>query len=244
MRRFKFLSMSVIFMLLVLAVSAGPGAVIAQEPSFITGSMVVRGTRAKQVDCMQSQASRTSTNKRAQASLWEENSKGVWTYIETADPPIRDGGFSSVRCAVAKNVIDCVSFAETGWVKDPNGIRVYASWRDRNCNYNHAYFDTLPPGYSLHSYMVEYRGDDKWGFFFDDVLKRTQWLGWSKPHEQGSGGEVSSFQNGMGVSGCLDNRYKGIDDVWRLFPSHFTHVDPPYHLVDLSAWSWQVYGNN
>jgi hypothetical protein len=140
-------------------------------------------------------------------------------------------------------MITFVSFGEIGWIKWADGrIRVYVSQKDANGNYGYAEYNS-PSAYQ-HTYQVSYYTSNHWRFYFDANYVTQRWLGWSQTSEVGSGGETSSAQNAMGVSGCLYNRYRDLDDVWKLYYTHFRKVDPPYHLVDINAHSWQVYGQN
>lgn len=167
---------------------------------------------------------------------------GAEAKIETAAPQIRDGNWSAVRVAVSRNMVSFVSFGEIGWIKWADGrIRVYVSQKDSNGSLGYSEYSTPS---SQHTYRVSYYSNNKWRFYKDGTYITERWLGWSQTTEVGSGGETSSSLNAMGVSGCLNNYYKDLDGVWRLYYMHFKKVDSPYHLVDINEYSWQVYGQN
>jgi len=170
--------------------------------------------------------------------------RGVRAYLERANPQIRDGGWSAVRVAVARNMITFVSFGEIGWIKKSNGTcRVYVSYKTSTGTPGYNEYNTLTCGGGSNEYMIRFY-QYAWRFYFDGYRKVDVALGWHQTSEVGSGGEVSSSANAMGVSGCLNNKYRNVAGEWKLFEWHFADVDPPYHLIDLSPYSWQVYGHN
>jgi hypothetical protein len=180
-----------------------------------------------------------STEQRAQGMMWTV-AEGTQALVETADPAIRDGGWSCVRVAAGG---PSVSFGEVGWIKWADGRRrVFVSSRDTDNNL--IYGEYYSPGWR-HEYRVSHRNNGTWWFYVDNQYLTSRYLGFTQTTNEGSGGEVSSSANAMGVSGCLYNYYRVPGTgVWVSYPYHLNWEDAGYHVADISAFSWQVYGNN
>jgi len=108
------------------------------------------------------------------------------------------------------------------------------------------YYQTMAIG-SKHIYLVVRDSGDNWSFYIDGTLKATRYVGFASTTRVCSGGETSSTLNAMGVSGCLQNKRKDSDGIWRNYGSHYHHIWPPgipYEVRDIDANNWQVLGNN
>jgi hypothetical protein len=179
-----------------------------------------------------------------------DNVTAIQARIETADPQIRDGYWSCVR------IIGSTPFeerVELGWIKlgwrfpDP-GPGIYGFTQSKVAGQLPT-MDTWGRQYPMetHTYQIKRKGGGtgRWKYYIDGIQVDTRYAGFDVAKEVGSGGEVHSDQNAMGVSGCLDNQWRDLNKVWHYYMYTYTDVDYPYQLVNLPRpYSWQVYGNN
>ncbi|MFW6195150.1 MAG: hypothetical protein ACOC5M_01345 [Chloroflexota bacterium] len=182
---------------------------------------------------------------------------GTRAEIETADPPIRESSsdaFSVVRVLNQYWPNSTNYFIETGWIKDSGGgTEVYWSYRGP------AGYDATYPGInvsigSTHSYKVANQNwydpdfDDYWVAEFDsDTTLGLADVGYTEGTRSACGGEVSSDQNGMGVSGCLSNQLRfQTNTTWFDADNPAYFADSPYSVGDSDPTDnhWKVYGNN
>lgn len=170
---------------------------------------------------------------------------GARAQIETADPYIRDGLFSMVRVFAQNQDGGHNWFAEAGWYKGldtgyvPKGRAI---WNGPG-GYDWRVYQTMAIG-SKHIYLVMRDSGDNWGFYIDGTLKTVRYVGFASTTRVCSGGETSTTLNAMGVSGCLQNKRKDSDGIWRNYGSHYNVEDLPYDVRDIDANNWQVSGNN
>lgn len=195
----------------------------------------------------------TPTPPRAQAYGWK------WVpvtmadaVIETADPQIRDGGWSWVRVFASHQVYkDHNWFAEIGWEKTADGkFWVLCTWQSSG-GYDKEHFQRSDIRNPIsHSYRVKHKGGGtgRWKFYYDDMSSpiTTRWTGFDTGNVVGSGGEASSPQNAIGVSGCLNNRYRDEHKVEHPYMYDDPVIVPPgeYYVVPWAPNNWQVYGHN
>ncbi len=186
---------------------------------------------------------------------------GARSNMECADPQVRDGGslgYSIMRVVVSHKALSDPTpdgaFIEIGCAKAPGNYGtqsryMYGSWVTTGGVYDDYTFFRLSDGdYAAHDYRVAIKNDNPnyWSFIFDGA---TQPLainpGFTRGAEVGCGGEASSSQNAIGVAACLNVRYKNNNlTSWVYLPSHLHRISPGYSVYDISAYSWQSYGNN
>ena len=177
-----------------------------------------------------------------------ENSTALQARIETADPQIRDGGWSAVRIfgwvpGVTAGNVEC------GWVKVADGS-IYGFTQSKVQGQVPTWsFWGLQHPMETHTYRIKRKGSGtgRWKYYIDDISDPidTRYAGFDVAFMVGSGGEVTSTANAMGVSGCLDNQYRDTSKAWHYYMYTHKREDYPYHLVTLPRpYSWQVYGHN
>lgn len=140
------------------------------------------------------------------------NPYGNRAYIETADPQIRDGGFSWVRATVQYSSGGANYFAEIGWMKYPaqcpnQPICVYLTSRDPTYGYY-----SLATGYNpgvggTHPYTLRWNSSaNGYDTYYDTLYVDTRPASYTLTRVF-CGGEASTDANAIGISGCLKNQY-------------------------------------
>jgi hypothetical protein len=183
---------------------------------------------------------------------WDNTYWGTLTDIETADPQIRDGGYSWVRTAVQYNPSGGPNyFAEVGWMKHADGsITAHIASLDPNLTdpFEMDYPSYSPGVGSTHRYIVNWDGGvNAYDLFYDGNYITSRQAFYGTITRTISGGEASSSANAMGVSGCLNNYYQAVNgdpNSWTAYPSHYDQAASGYTVAYLSPNAWQVYGNN
>lgn len=159
------------------------------------------------------------TRSYAYAQLTSTGYRGVYGEIETANPQIRDGGFSAEAIWIGGST----SYAEVGrrkesWMGEPEFY--YAYW-DSPGSFQGPYWMGTPGVGSRHLYEIN--------------------------HAAGNSGGVSKFgdANAMGVPEHLYLMYRDAAGNWYYYNGwNQEHVDPGYYLARLSDKAYQTGGNN
>jgi hypothetical protein len=177
---------------------------------------------------------------------YNSNWWGTRADIETALPQIRDGGWSWARASVQYNPAGHNDYAEVGWYKTTLWRSVYVSVQNGASHFESAY-SYFPLTGSTHKYTVTWSTSGQcWRLLYDgtQVTCRASSVALTRIF---SGGEASSSQNAIGISGCLNNQYQATSGgSWYNYPDHYPAVEPGgvYWLARISNRSWQVGGNN
>lgn len=155
---------------------------------------------------------------------------------------------SYMRPAVQRTINGDVLYAEIGWIKsgaNPTPT-VYWTVRDANLQIRDGYGPS-PGCCSGYNYQVVSTGNGNWSLYFNDLNTPfvTQWTGFDVADDWFSGGEVSSSQNAMGVSGNWNVAWRSGGTWYNGCGKQLFIEDAIYHVIDInSCYSWQVYGNN
>lgn len=172
------------------------------------------------------------------------NSTALQARIETADPVIGNGywSWSIVRIAAqgpGGATVEC------GWIKYGYG-NIYGFTQSKVAGHTPTVktWGQQYPG-QTHTYLIKRKGagTGRWKYYIDGSQVDTRYAGFDVAYVVGSGGEVESIHNDMGVSGCLDNQFRDLNKVWHYYMYTDEIEDYPYHIVPLPVGpSWQVWG--
>lgn len=179
---------------------------------------------------------------------------GTRADIEIAWPQIRDGGFSWARASVQNNPNDQTNdYVEFGWYKDAT-MQYYPNMHvSRQFGASHFERNYGQVGGTF-KYTVLW--DDNplmqcWRVYYNSKSPTCQPSSYNITRVF-SGGEASSSQNAIGVSGSLHNEFASANGGgWLLYPpaspngATYSQVEPGYTVAWLpNQGDWQVYGNN
>ncbi len=178
---------------------------------------------------------------------YDGNWWGTKSDIETANPQVRDGGYSWVRATVQYNPQDSINYyAEVGWYKNSQGtISVHVVSQDPSSGHFEKDFSFRPTPGSTHNYQLI------WDSFYSGyTMTYDGFIVTNRPASASltrvfCGAEAYTDANAIGVSGCLNNQYASTTSGgWTTFPSFYTQVASGYYVNTLTGTNFQVGGNN
>ena len=178
---------------------------------------------------------------------------GARSDMESANPQVRDSGFSAMRVAVAHKTLSDpnpdYAFVEIGWwLPSGTSIReVYVSWRTTSGIDGFYPHTGLTSSHAALDYRIAVKNDNltQWSAIWEGYIIKAISSGFLRGAEVGCGGEASSSLNAIGVSACWNVKYKNNNlTSWVTLPYHLSRVSPGYVKAVISPNSWQSYGNN
>lgn len=178
----------------------------------------------------------------AHSRLTQGGYYGVSASLETANPQVRDGGFSAEAVWIGESA----KYIELGWRKESwmGEPQYYYGFWDGGGWFSGPHWLGTPGVGSTHRYRIERSSGDAWDLYIDDQRKATVYLSMAGSLLD-AGGEVFSGSNAIGISGHLSLRYRTSSGCWWDYNGwHDEKVDPGYYLARLSSTAHQTGGNN
>lgn len=167
--------------------------------------------------------------------------------IETANPAIRDGGFSYMRTGVQRIINGNVYYVEIGWYVSASNPNPRYHWTYRATNGVVDSGEGGAPGCcNGYNYQVLDVGAGDWQIFYNDLSTPvvTVGTGFDTADDYFSGGETSSANNAMGISGDWNVSYRRNGTWYCACDWQPWITNSVYYVARLNNTSWQVGGNN
>lgn len=175
---------------------------------------------------------------------------GVFGWLETASPIVRDGQWSYMRISLYAFTQPVTAYVRIGALKQQHMSWPSVYWLsvDANGNFRQDYGATIYCCTGYNYQISRSASPSQWNIYFNGADRppiASVFTGFQVAEQWESGGQVTSASNGMGNSGNWWVAYRDPGEIWRPGSNYLTYItNPQYWVAGLNAQSWQVGGNN